>query len=187
MRGQRVFTAHPRSVNVRRFSRPRARFRACRATSRAKIHALRAVTENNNMRIDAYTHFVPRKFYESVLNAGDHRDIGKRMKGVPAIYDLDVRLKVVDSFPDYAQILSYPMPPLEAMTVQQAFATLGRSTVPLIAAAIRRYRVPQQSRGQGTGRCRKPPRRARTSTCFHGGRRRSRRHPKCARCSCPRF
>jgi uncharacterized protein len=68
------------------------------------------------MRIDAYTHFVPRKFYDSVLNAGDHRDIGKRMKGVPAIYDLDVRRKVVDSFPDYAQILSYPMPPLEAMT-----------------------------------------------------------------------
>src|SRR3954469_9249191 len=72
--------------------------------------------EKKNMRIDAYTHFVPRKFYESVLSAGDHRDIGKRMKGVPAIYDLDVRLKVVDSFPDYAQILSYPMPPLEAMT-----------------------------------------------------------------------
>src|SRR5262249_50235323 len=70
----------------------------------------------NNMRIDAYTHFLPRKFYDSVLNAGDHRDIGKRMKGVPAIYDLDVRLKIVDSFPDYAQILSYPTPPLEAMT-----------------------------------------------------------------------
>src|SRR6185436_14178468 len=32
---------------------------------------------------------------------------------VPAIYDLDVRKKVVDSFPDYAQIISYPMPPVE--------------------------------------------------------------------------
>src|SRR5689334_19037360 len=68
------------------------------------------------MRIDAYTHFIPKKFYEEVLSAGDHRDIGKRMKGVPAIYDLDVRRKVVDSFPDYCQILSYPMPPLEVMT-----------------------------------------------------------------------
>jgi uncharacterized protein len=68
------------------------------------------------MRIDAYTHFIPKRFYDEVLSAGDHRDIGKRMKGVPAIYDLDVRRKIVDSFPDYCQILSYPMPPLEAMT-----------------------------------------------------------------------
>jgi predicted TIM-barrel fold metal-dependent hydrolase len=70
------------------------------------------------MRIDAYTHFIPKKFYEDVLVAGDHRDIGKRMKGVPSIYDIDVRRKVVDQFPDYAQILSYPMPPLEVMTAK---------------------------------------------------------------------
>jgi aminocarboxymuconate-semialdehyde decarboxylase len=35
------------------------------------------------------------------------------MRGVPAVYDLDVRMKIVDMFPDYAQILSYPMPPIE--------------------------------------------------------------------------
>jgi predicted TIM-barrel fold metal-dependent hydrolase len=68
------------------------------------------------MRIDAYTHFVPKKFFTDVLTAGDHRDIGKRVKEIPSIHDIDVRLKVVDSFPDYAQILSYPMPPLEVMT-----------------------------------------------------------------------
>ena len=38
------------------------------------------------------------------------------MMGVPAIYDVKVRLKVVDKFKDYAQILSYPMPPFELMT-----------------------------------------------------------------------
>ncbi len=66
------------------------------------------------MRLDAYTHFIPKKFLDRMATvAGDHKDIGKRMRGVPAIYDLDVRKKVVDSFPDYAQILSYPMPPLE--------------------------------------------------------------------------
>jgi uncharacterized protein len=70
------------------------------------------------MRIDAYTHFVPKKFFDDVLTAGDHRDIGKRVKEIPSIHDIDVRLKVVDSFPDYAQILSYPMPPLEVMTAK---------------------------------------------------------------------
>jgi aminocarboxymuconate-semialdehyde decarboxylase len=66
------------------------------------------------MRLDAYTHFIPQKFMERMTQvAGDHKDIGKRMRGIPAIYDLDVRKKVMDLFPDYAQIISYPMPPLE--------------------------------------------------------------------------
>jgi aminocarboxymuconate-semialdehyde decarboxylase len=67
------------------------------------------------MRIDAYTHFIPKKFFDDVLVKGGHADIGKRMRGVPCIYDLEERKKVVDQFKDYAQILSYPQPPLEAM------------------------------------------------------------------------
>jgi predicted TIM-barrel fold metal-dependent hydrolase len=68
------------------------------------------------IRIDAYTHFIPNRFYKDVLSVGTYKDIGKRMMGVPAIYDVDIRRKVVDKFKDYAQILSYPMPPLELMT-----------------------------------------------------------------------
>ncbi len=34
------------------------------------------------------------------------KDIGKRVRGIPALYDLDLRLKVVDQFPDHAQVLS---------------------------------------------------------------------------------
>jgi predicted TIM-barrel fold metal-dependent hydrolase len=67
------------------------------------------------MRIDAYTHFIPKKFFDKMMElAGEHKDIGKRMRGVPSLYDLDVRMKIVDSFDDYAQTLSYPMPPIES-------------------------------------------------------------------------
>jgi aminocarboxymuconate-semialdehyde decarboxylase len=68
------------------------------------------------MRIDAYTHFVPKRFFDEILTTGGHKDIGKRVREIPSIHDIDVRMKVVDSFPDYAQILAYPMPPLEVMT-----------------------------------------------------------------------
>ena len=68
------------------------------------------------MRVDAYTHFIPNRFYKEVMSVGSHKDIGKRMMGVPAIYDLNVRKKMVDKFKDYCQILSYPMPPFELMT-----------------------------------------------------------------------
>ncbi len=72
------------------------------------------------MRVDAYTHFIPERFYKDVMSVGSHKDIGKRMMGVPAIFDINVRKKVVDKFKDYCQILSYPMPPFELMTKNSA-------------------------------------------------------------------
>ena len=66
------------------------------------------------MRIDAYTHFFPKRVYDKLLDlAGDHKDIGKRVRSVPALYDLDVRKRIVDGHKDYAQILSYSQPTVE--------------------------------------------------------------------------
>ena len=64
------------------------------------------------MRIDAYTHFVPEKFFTKLVDSG-YPDIGMRIRNIPSIHDLNVRKKVVDQFKDYAQILSYPMPPID--------------------------------------------------------------------------
>jgi predicted TIM-barrel fold metal-dependent hydrolase len=66
------------------------------------------------MRIDGYTHFIPEKFFAKIVESR-YPDIGKRVREIPSIQDLDVRRKVVDSFADYAQILSYPMPPIEIL------------------------------------------------------------------------
>jgi aminocarboxymuconate-semialdehyde decarboxylase len=71
------------------------------------------------MRIDAFTHFMPAKFYDKLVASGAG-DIGKRMRSVPGIYDLDHRRRMVESFPDYAQILSYPMPPIEVLAKDAA-------------------------------------------------------------------
>ena len=66
------------------------------------------------MRIDAYTHFFPKKFFDKLNEvAGDYKDMGKRVRSLPALYDLDVRKKIVDGHKDYQQILSYPQPPIE--------------------------------------------------------------------------
>jgi len=66
------------------------------------------------MRIDAFTHFMPSRMFKKLVDSG-YPDIGKRMREVPCIHDLDERRRVVDTFKDYAQILSYPMPPLEVL------------------------------------------------------------------------
>jgi aminocarboxymuconate-semialdehyde decarboxylase len=66
------------------------------------------------MRIDAYTHFFPKKFYAMLDEvAADYKDMGKRVRSLPALHDLDVRKKIVDGHKDYQQILSYSQPPIE--------------------------------------------------------------------------
>jgi predicted TIM-barrel fold metal-dependent hydrolase len=79
--------------------------------------------------LDAVTHFFPKPFFDKLLaSPGSLSDIGKRMRGVPSVYDLDVRLNVCDRFRDYRQILSLGMPPLEILAgpePAQEFARLA--------------------------------------------------------------
>jgi predicted TIM-barrel fold metal-dependent hydrolase len=90
--------------------------------------------------IDSFNHFFPHKLWEAMLESeGAARDIGKRMRGIPCIYDLDERLRVVDSFDNYTQVISLGMPPLEALgTPAQAeeFAKLGNDGM---ADLVQRY------------------------------------------------
>jgi aminocarboxymuconate-semialdehyde decarboxylase len=70
--------------------------------------------EGARMRIDAYNHFFPKKYFEAMERvASGHKDIGKRVRNIPAIHDLDARFRSMDLFKDYAQILSSPLPPPE--------------------------------------------------------------------------
>lgn len=67
--------------------------------------------------IDAFNHFFPAGIWERLQDIGG-KDIAKRMQGVPAIFDLDERLRLVDRFRkdnDYRQVISLGMPPLESL------------------------------------------------------------------------
>ena len=81
--------------------------------------------------IDAFNHFFPKRLWDKMLGSeGAARDIGKRMRGIPCIYDLDERFRVMDLFRDknYTQILSLGMPPLEALGTPEMstqYARLG--------------------------------------------------------------
>ena len=44
------------------------------------------------MQIDAYTHFFPKKFFDKMQEvAGDYKDMGKRVRSLPALFDLEHR------------------------------------------------------------------------------------------------
>ena len=73
------------------------------------------------MRIDAYTHFFPQRFFDRLTEvAGDYKDMGKRVRSLPALYDLDRRKRIVDGHKDYQQILAYPQPPIETFAAGAA-------------------------------------------------------------------
>ena len=66
--------------------------------------------------IDAFNHFNPKRYFDELLHSpAGQKDIGKRVRGIPALWDLDLRLKVVDMFADYTQVLSLGMPMVERL------------------------------------------------------------------------
>ena len=66
--------------------------------------------------IDAFNHFFPRRIYELLLQSpAGQKDLGKRMRGIPALYEIDERLRVVESFPDYSQVICLGMPAIDRL------------------------------------------------------------------------
>ena len=79
------------------------------------------------MKIDIFTHIFPKKFFDRMMEvAPNFKDIGKRMRGIPALVDLDARFRSMDEFGDYAQVICYPQPPLEALGGPEATPELAR-------------------------------------------------------------
>src|SRR5207245_2578559 len=60
--------------------------------------------EIEDMRyIDAFNHFFPKRIYELMLQSpAGQKDLGKRMRGIPALYDVEERR---DSPHAFAEIL----------------------------------------------------------------------------------
>ena len=90
--------------------------------------------------IDAFNHFFPKRIYELMLESpAGQKDLGKRLRGIPALHDIDERLHVVDDFPDYTQIICLGMPSIDRMTGPQAapeWARLGNDGLAEVVAEI---------------------------------------------------
>ena len=82
------------------------------------------------MKIDIFNHIFPQRFYEKMMEvAPRYKDMGKRARNIPALFDLDLRFKMMDQFGDYCQIISIASPPIEAM--------VGPEITPMLAEIFR--------------------------------------------------
>ena len=79
-------------------------------------------------KIDIFTHIMPTPYHTLLTKlAPNFADVGKRMRGVPMLTDLDLRFRVMDAFEGYQQILSLPTPPIEAMVSGEDAVDLARA------------------------------------------------------------
>ncbi len=92
------------------------------------------------MKIDIFNHILPARFYEEFLKvAPGMKDMGKRSRNIPPMWDLDARFRMMDEFGEYCQILSLASPPIEAFAGPDASPDLARIANDGMAELVSRY------------------------------------------------
>ena len=79
------------------------------------------------MLIDFYCHIYPDRFFQEMTRVSPKlENIGKRLRGITKLFDLDARFREMDEFGDYRQIVSLPNPPIEDIAMGETAQTLAR-------------------------------------------------------------
>ena len=92
------------------------------------------------MKIDLFNHIFPKRFFDKYIDHGSSgRDIGKRVSNIRTIVDVDARLKILDEFGDYVQVISLPLPPLETLAAPDRSPQLAQEANDGLAELVRRH------------------------------------------------
>jgi aminocarboxymuconate-semialdehyde decarboxylase len=79
------------------------------------------------MKIDIFPHIFPRAFYDRMLRVSAAAQyMQKRTRGIPVLTDLELRLRIMDRYEGYAQVLTLASPPVEALGGPQLAPELAR-------------------------------------------------------------
>jgi len=67
------------------------------------------------MPIDAFNHIFPRAFVAALEKLLPDPRVVARMMSFNVLHDVEARLRLMDRFPGYRQVLAMSGPPLEAL------------------------------------------------------------------------
>ena len=97
------------------------------------------------MLIDFYCHIYPDRFFQDMTRVSPKlENIGKRLRGITKLFDLDARFREMDEFGDYRQVVSLPNPPIEDIAsgeTAQGLARVGNDAMGELCAK-HRHRFP---------------------------------------------
>ena len=102
------------------------------------------------MIVDIYTHIFPDRFFQE-LERGSPKlgNMGKRLRSVRKLFDLDARFRDMDEIGEYRQIISLPNPPIEDIADGEVAKNLARVANDAMAELCARHpdRFPGLRRG----------------------------------------
>ena len=92
------------------------------------------------MKLDIFNHIFPKIYFDKMLEvAGDYKDMGKRVREIPVLYDLDARFRVMDKFDDYSQVICLGAPPLEVLAGPELSPELAKIANDGMAEYVDKY------------------------------------------------
>ncbi len=91
------------------------------------------------MKLDCYTHIFPVDFFHRMEEVVENKAPIKRWLNIPMLYDVDARLRIMDTFGDYQQILTLSAPPIEAMSGPDVTPGLARMANDGMHALVQKY------------------------------------------------
>jgi aminocarboxymuconate-semialdehyde decarboxylase len=100
-------------------------------------------------KIDIYNHFFPKAYVDVMMKVNpEYKDLGKRVRSLPMLFDLDKRFECMDLFgEDYYQILTVPAPPPEVLAGPDKSPDLARAANDGLAELCQKH--PDRFKGFG--------------------------------------
>ena len=67
-------------------------------------------------KIDIYNHVMPRTVADRIRELAPGKgDMVKRVTSIPMLYDIEARVRMMDQWPGYQQVLTLSSPPIETI------------------------------------------------------------------------
>jgi len=92
------------------------------------------------MKLDVFPHILPKPYFERMIAvAPPQLHMGKRMRGIPVLVDLELRLRIMDRYEGYAQVLTLASPPIEIIASPDLSPELARLANDSMAEVVERH------------------------------------------------
>ncbi|MDR3440988.1 amidohydrolase family protein [Telmatospirillum sp.] len=91
------------------------------------------------MKVDIFTHIFPPRYFALLSDVVDDRAALKRWFSIDTLHDLKARFAVMDEYPDYRQVLTLSMPPIESLASSEQTPLLARVANDGLAELVQKY------------------------------------------------
>jgi uncharacterized protein len=92
------------------------------------------------VKIDIFPHIMPRRYFDRMLQvAPPGMALQKRMSGIPVLVDVELRLRIMDRYDGYVQVLTLANPPIEVAGGPDVSPELARLANDGMAEIVARY------------------------------------------------